>query len=217
MKIRESGRCHVALSLLLALGVASAATKVFSQEKLEYRAVGTFMEGCSCSVACPCALTGSFQHGCQGVTALVLTAGNYKGVNLAGAKMAWAGLVGQWSHIYVDASDPQREAATAFAKAMFALLGKIEAVKNASINLSGKGGRYTLSIDGGKTVQITTEPVLGGDKENPITHTNTLIPFSPTAKQARTIKGSFHDGDRSFTLEGSNSYFNDQMETSGKI
>jgi hypothetical protein len=35
--------------------------------------------------------------------------------------------------------------------------------------------------------------------------------------QARTVKGSFHEADLSFKLEGSNSYFNDRMETSGKL
>jgi hypothetical protein len=33
--------------------------------------------------------------------------------------------------------------------------------------------------------------------------------------QGKTISGSYNDGDKSFTLEGSNSYFNPRMKSSG--
>jgi len=35
--------------------------------------------------------------------------------------------------------------------------------------------------------------------------------------QGKTITGSFHDGDHSFTLKDSNSYFNDRVRSKGKI
>ena len=63
-------------------------------------------------------------------------------------------------------------------------------------------------MDGGKTLEMTTEPVLGGDQKTPIVHSNTVI---GTVLQAKTINGSFHEGDRSFTWGNSNSYFNDNV------
>ncbi len=216
--VRLSGKPRLVLALIFSVTAVLGATSVLAEEKLEYRVVGITMEGCSCNIPCPCAMKeGGFRHGCQGVGAMMLTSGTYKGVDLAGAKIVFAAVPGNWVRLYVDAKDPQRGAATAFAKAAYSGFGKIEAVKNASIDLAGQSGRYTLTVDGGKIMRLTTEPVLGGDKRTPIAHTNTYIPWSPTVMQGRTVKGSFHDGDRSFTLEGGNSYFNDRMDGRGKI
>src|SRR5438034_507368 len=52
------------------------------------------------------------------------------------------------------------EAAEALAKAAFSAYGKIEAVKNAKTDFLGKDGRYSLSVEGGKIVEMRTEPVL---------------------------------------------------------
>ena len=52
------------------------------------------------------------------------------------------------------------------------------------------------------------------------THLNALTaldPLHPTVMQGKTITGSFHDGDHSFTLKDSNSYFNDRVRSKGKI
>jgi hypothetical protein len=162
-------------------------------------------------------MTGNFKHGCQGVGGVALTSGSYNGVDLTGAKIVFGGFAGGRIYVYVDAKDSQREAAAAFGRAIFGPLGKIEAVKNASIALSGKGGTYTLTVNGGKIMSLTSEPVLGLDKRTPISHNNLLLPLSPTLMQAKTVKGSFHDGDISFTLKGSNSYFNDNVKSSGRI
>jgi hypothetical protein len=157
-------------------------------------------------------------HGCQGVGALILTSGSYNGVDLAGAKIAYATAPGNWIRFYVQAKDQRQEdALTEFAKARYREFGKVEAVKKASISVSGKDGRYTLAVDEGKIMQLTTEPFLGLDKKTPMTYSNVLNPVSPTVKQAKTIKGSFHDGDRSFTLEGSNAYFNPSAHGSGSV
>lgn len=215
MKAKAGGKTWMVTGLL-GLGVLVGATQVFTQNKIEYRVVGTMMEGCTCGVVCNCPWSG-LKHGCQGVSAMVLTAGTYKGVNLAGAKFAQGGPAGDRIYIYVDAGDSQREAVTALAKAHFAGLGKVVGVRNVKIDLSGKGGRYTLTIDGGKVAQLTTEPVLGLDKKTPVTHGNIDISWNPTVMQARTVKGAFHDGDISFTLEDTNSFFNDHMESSGKM
>jgi len=149
---------------------------------------------------------------------MTLTSGSYMGVDLAGAKIAYAAGVADWVRLYVDVRNPrQREAAQAFAKAVYGAFGKIEAVKDAQIEISGKDGRYTVSVDGGKIMQLTTEPMLGGDKTTPIGISNIHDPLHPNVLQAKTITGSFHDDNRSFTLKDSNSYFTDRMQSSGKI
>ena len=140
------------------------------------------------------------------------------GTNLAGAKLAYAAVPGEWVRVYVDAANPaQREAATALGRAIFGPFGKIEEVKPAKIELSGMEGRYTLSVDSGNIMQLTTEPVLGGDNRTPISIHNIHDPLHPTVMQGKTITGSFHDGDHSFTLKDSNSYFNDRVRSKGKI
>lgn len=175
------------------------------------------MEGCACSMVCPCALTGGFGDHCNGASALVLSSARYLGKDLGAVKLVWAGEAGKWSYLYFDALAEQREAAAAFTKAFFAIMGKIEAVKNASVDLSGKAGAYKLTIDGGRVLELTTEPVLGLDQKTPISHSNTFIPWSPTVMQARTVKARFQDGDRSFTLGGSNGFFNETMNSSGTL
>lgn len=211
----SSAKPALAAALLLSLSAVQGMTFALAVEKHEFRVAGTFLEGCSCTISCPCAMPGGLKHGCQAVGAVTVTSGAYQGVDLAGAKIVYATSPGSWVRLYIDA--PAEEAATAFARAAFSALGKIEAVKNAKIDLSGRGGTYTLTVDGGKIAQLSTEPVLGADRKTPMTHTNTVIPFSPTVMQGRTLKGSFHDGERSFTLEGSNSYFNERVMSSGAI
>jgi len=140
------------------------------------------------------------------------------GTNLAGAKMAYATVPGDWVLVYVDAANPaQQEATSAFAKAVFGPFGKIEAVKPAKIDLSGTEGHYTLSVDNGNIMQLATEPVLGGDNRTPIAIHNIKDPLHPTVMQGKTITGTYHDGDHSFTLKDSNSYFNDHVKSKGKI
>jgi hypothetical protein len=214
MRANAEGKFRIVIGLLLGLSILAAAMQTFSQDKVEYRFTGSTMEGCSCSVTCSCPWMG-LRKGCQAVNVIAMTGGTYKGVNLAGAKIAHGGLAGNRIYLYIDASDAQREAATAFAKAYWASEGKVEGVRNVKIDISGDAGRYTVRIDGGKIAQLTTEPILGGDKKNPVMHTNTSDPYP--MKQARTVKGTFHDGDISFTLENTNSYFNEHIERSGKM
>ena len=207
----------------LAAGLALLGLAVFlsagspAEEKHPFNVAGTFVEGCSCELLCPCG-TVRMMHGCQGVGAISLSAGMYKGVNLAGAKLAYATAPGGLVRLYVDAKDAkQQEALSAFAKAAFSPFGKIEAVKTAKVDLTGGDGKYTLNVDGGKIMALTTEPVLGADKKTPFTQGNTMIPVSPTLMQGKTLKGSYNDGGHSFTLANSNSYFNPNAKNSGKI
>jgi hypothetical protein len=118
----------------------------------------------------------------------------------------------------VDAPDAQRrEAGTAFARAVYGPFGKIEAVKAARIEVTGEDGRYTVSVDGGRIAQLKTEPVLGGDGKTPVGHTNTKDPLNPTVMQGKAINGQFRDGNRTFSLKGSNSFFNGQMNSRGEM
>ena len=147
----------------------------------------------------------------------MLTSGTYKGVNLAGAKMVEAGLAGRWTHVFVDATEAQKEAATALAKTAFSAYGKIESVKNASIDLSGKDGKYKLTVDSGRVLELATEPVFGIDQKTPIVLSNVPTAFGSTVMQAKTINGNFQDGDRSFKLSNSNATFNDRVNAQGKF
>lgn len=204
---------HSMVTLLLAFSLVSAAPPVFGQQKPEYRVKGTQMEGCTCNLVCSCSFTGKRAQGCKGINVWAVSSGSYQGVDLAGAKFA-SGSSGQKKYLYVDSSDAQREAAAAAAKAILGSgPGKIQAVKNAKIDLSGSGGRYTLNINGGKTAQLTTEPLMGNDKKTPSAHTNAM---SYPIMQGRTLTGSFHEPGLSFKLKNTNSFFSDDAEETGK-
>jgi len=178
---------------------------------------GTYLEGCSCMGVCGCELTG-MESGCQGIGALVLSGGSWNGTNLAGAKIAYATVPGEWVRIYVDAKDDkQREAATAFGTSALKDFGKLDKVASARINVSGKEGKYTMDVDGGNIMSLTTEPVLGGDNKTPIMHTNVKNPLNSVFVQGKTIAGKYSDGDKTFELKGTNSYSNPHMKGSGTI
>jgi hypothetical protein len=200
------------LSLAVFLSAASPA-----DEKHPFTVAGTFVDSCSCELLCPC-VTGRETHMCQGVGAMSITSGTYQGVDLAGAKFAYATALGNWVRLYVDAKDAkQQEALSAFTRAAFAPFGKIEEVKKAAIAIAGSDGKYTINVDGGRIMSVTTEPVLGADQKTPFMLSNTLIPVSPTLMQGKTLKGSFNDGGHSFTIANSNTYFNAKAHNSGKI
>ena len=182
----------------------------------KWKAAGTFVEGCTCMGVCPCELTG-VKDGCEGVGALTLSSGSsYEGTDISGTKIAYATAIGQWVRIYVDAADPAKnKAARDFASSAFKEFGKIEAVTDATIDWTGKDGKYTVLIGKGDMMKLVTEPVLGGDEKTPITHTNVKNPLSPTIMQGRTVSATYKDGDKSMTLEGSNSFFNAHVKSSG--
>jgi hypothetical protein len=209
MKSFRSGA--VKLFVFCCLSVTVGAGLAFEEGKTKYHAVGTFVEGCSCAVVCNCVFTGKFSHGCQGVGVVSLTGGSYKGVDLTGAKFAYGGVAGDRIYLYIDASETQRQAVTTVAQGLFGVVGKVIAVRSASINVSGSGGHHAITIDGGKTAQFTTEPVFGGDRKTAISHVNTILPW--TIMQARTVNGSYRDGDMSFSLKDSNAFFNENVDT----
>jgi hypothetical protein len=156
--------------------------------------------------------------GCQAIGAMSLTSGTFHGVNLAGAKIAVGMTPGHWVRLYVDARNPrQQRAATDFARTAFKDWGKLEGVKHVPVSIAGSGGYYKVSVGGGKIIQLTTKPMLGADKKTAIVYSNMPNPLTTVLKQGRTVSGSFKDGGRSFQLKGSNSFFNDRLNTRGKV
>ena len=184
--------------------------------KSAFSVKGMYVEGCSCSAPCPCEIVG-VKMGCEGLNFFVINSGKFAGKDFSGAKVAVAMAPGNWIVLYVDAaSKAKREAATAFFKTAFKDFGKIEAVKDAKVSISGKNGSYVAEIDGGKVAHLETKPVLGA-KKKVVTISNVNDPINTTFMQGTTVKGSFKDGEHSFTLKGSNSYFNDRISSSGAL
>ena len=205
-------------ALVALAGMVSALALAAPPEgKLDFHTSSLFVEGCSCSIPCTCEM-GQMRHGCQGVGAVVITSGSFNGTDLAGTRIAYATMPGSWIRLYLQSkSDVQGKALTEFAKRAFADFGKVESVKSAVVEVTGKDGNYSLKVDGGKIMELATEPVLGLDKKTPLSYNNTFNPISPTVMQGKTSKGSYHDGDRSFTLGGSNAYFNANAKGNGKV
>jgi len=188
-----------------------------ASQKQAFKVTGEYVEGCSCMGVCPCELTG-LNNGCAGVGALKIKSGSYHGADLSGVKLAYATVPGKWVRVYVDAPNPsQRQAAKAFGTAVWSAFGKVEAVKDAKVSFAGSAGKYEVAVDGGKTMRFNTVPVMGGDGHAPIAHSNTHDLLNPTFLQGKTIAGSYHDGARSITLKGTNSYFNNHVNRNGMV
>ena len=203
--------------LLVALAFAALPPRAAGAGKRGFNVAGTFVEGCNCQIVCHCNVIGAMR-GCHAIEAMAIHAGSYGGVNLAGAKFVVANAADEWARLYVDSSSAVvRQAVTDLVKALYGSDTKFEEVKSVRIELAGTGGRYMLSVDGGKIIELRTEPVLGADGRLPVGHTNTRTPFSPTVYQGRTVAGAIHDGARAFRLAGGNSFFNPHTERSGQI
>lgn len=213
-------RAGLASTLLVGFtGTLSKVSAIARAEENDYQVSGTFVIGCACHIVCPCAFNPEeFAPGCDTIGVFALTSGTCRGADLTGVKLALAGVAGQWIHIFVDAREPQREAATALARKLFEDFGKAESFKNAGIDLTLKDGRYYLAVDKGKTAELTTEPVLGADQKTPITHVNSFDTWGrPALLQGKTLKGAYRVGEHPFTLAGGNSFFNDRVSLSGKL
>jgi len=201
---------------LMGVALVSLSAATLAEGKQPYNVTGTYVEGCSCPAPCPCEMTG-VNMSCHGVGAMSLSSGKFQGTSLAGAKVAYAVQPGNWVRLYVDARNPQqKQAATAFAKSIFKAWGKVEGVEYAPISFAGSGGAYKVAVNGGKTMQLTTKPVMGRDKKHPIAHTNVSSPLTDTFFQGKTVSGSFKSAGHDFKLKGGNSY-SYPIKASGKI
>ena len=177
---------------------------------------GIYLEGCTCKVVCSCDLEGEMVRGCHVMGAMLITSGSYENSRLADVKIAFA-IGDKWVRIYVQSKDPaQNEVAGEMARAIFSSYGTIESIRSAEIEFSGSNGNYTLKVDGGKVIDLKTQPILGADGKTAVTYTNYPDPLFQRIMQAKIISGTYNDGDHHFTLEGTNSFFNQDWTVSGK-
>ena len=204
---------------ILAAVLSAAASSTQAGEKHPFTAKGLYTETCSCSAPCKCEMFGELQKGCEGVGAMHLTGGTYNGQDLTGLKAAYATEPGNWVIVYIQAVNPeQRKAGAAFLHGVFSNWGKVEAVKDAKVEIAGDKGNYVVSVDDGKIMKYETKVVLGGDKKTPVTHGNMGDLLNKTFKQGLSESATFKDGDHGFDLDkGRNAYFNDEMDAQGEI
>lgn len=198
-----------------ALGIVSLST-AWAADKQPYKVEGTFVEGCSCKQPCAAAFM-NVDPGCRYIGAMELSAGSYKGGDLAGVKIVAVQGEQKWVRIYLDVpSAKQHEAAEAFARGYLKDFGTVEAVKDAKIEIAGKDGKFTVKVDGGKIMEFSSEPVFGGDKKTPVVHSNVLDPLNTMFYQGKTVHAEFKDDNRSFKLDDSNAFYNPEMKVSGE-
>jgi hypothetical protein len=178
---------------------------------------GRYVEGCSCGMPCPCELTG-VQMGCEGVGGFEISSGSINGMKLDGVKIAYATAPGKWVTCYVDAkTEAGRMAGETLCKAAFSTWGEMGPVKTATITISGKPGEYTLKVDGGAVAELTTTSVSGGDKKGPMVYSNINSPLHPVVMQAKTVKCTYSDEGKSFTVEDGNAYFNSSLKVKSQF
>jgi hypothetical protein len=201
----------------LILTTSLLAAPVFAAGKKPFTVRGEFIDSCSCNIGCSCPM-GKFESGCQGIGVIIVKSGTFAGGDMAGTKIAYAVAPGKWVRGYVDAPDAAKaNAASEFAKVALAGFGKVEFVKPARVAVSGSNGAYTYSVNGGKTMKASTRMVPGADGHSPIMHVNLPDPLNGKLAQGRTLSGSYSDAGRSFTLKGTNSYYNTGLKKSGRL
>lgn len=199
------------------VAISMLAAPAFAAGKKPFTVRGEFIDSCSCAIGCSCPM-GSIESGCQGIGVIVVKSGKFAGGDMSGAKIAYAVAPGKWVRGYVDAPDAAKaQVASAFAAAALAGFGKVEFVRPARIAVSGSNGAYTYSVDGGKIMKGSTRMVAGGDGRSPIVHVNLPDPLNDRFAQAKTLSGSYRDAGRSFTLRGSNAYYNTMLNKTGKL
>jgi hypothetical protein len=178
---------------------------------------GLYVEGCSCAPPCPCELVG-VAMGCEGVGVIVFQKGAYGTTDLAGLKIAYGTQPGSWVALFIEAKNAQQQkAGTMLATNLFKEYGKVVLLRDAKISITGSKGRYTATVDGGKVFTLKTEPILGGDGKNPISISNVHNPARPTVFLGKTVRCQYSDGERSFEIHDTNSYFNDHARSKVQI
>jgi hypothetical protein len=205
-------RCLVLAASLIVLAALGAK----AQER-PFDLHGIYLEGCTCKMVCTCSLEGAMAPGCHVMGALVISSGTFGDSSLAGVNVAFA--IGEgWVRLYIQSGDPARsKTAGDMLRPLYSAYGTVESIHDAKIELSGSNGNYTLTVDDGKVMTLKTEPVLGADKKTAVTYTNYPDPLFQTIMQAKVISGTYKDDKHHFTLEGTNSFFNQNWSVAGKI
>lgn len=189
---------------------------VLTSARQEYRIDTQFVESCSCKDVCVTEITGR-DAGCHGLGAMHFTHGKYGGKDFSGASAAFAWDSGKWVRIFVDASGSKRAAVTEFMKAALADWGKLEPIQTASIKIFKSGKDYRLEIGGGKLGKSVISPVFGGDGKTAVTHTNLTSPLHSTLMQGATASAALLDVGHSFTLSGTNGFYNMHSVMKGRL
>lgn len=210
LEAERRGEQMITIALaILAAGTSHAGSRVQFD--------GMYVEGCSCAPPCPCEIVG-LEMGCQGVGGFVISRGALQGADLSGVKIAYATAPGSWVNCYVDApTEAKRRAGTALAKAAFGAWGKMGPVRVVPISIKGAKGTYALTVDGGRIMSLKTAPFSGLDPAKPITYSNINSLMHPVVMQAKTTACTFHDGERTFTLKGTNAYYNAKLKVNGVL
>jgi hypothetical protein len=153
----------------------------------DWRIVGTYLETCNCDPGCGCNFRGlpsSPEGNCEAFLAHAIEEGEYDGVDLAGAKVAWAlwwpGAIhdkGGHGHAYVDCeTDEQFEALARIWRGeegygLFEIfnstLEEPSAVDRATVAMTIDGKRSRFSVDGVGEAILTplTNPVTGEENK----------------------------------------------------
>ena len=182
---------------------------------VEFKMQGKYVEGCACQAPCTCEMTGLVM-GCEGVGAFEFTGGDVGGASLAGCRAAYATVPGKWVILYIDAPDAvQKAAAEKMMRYGLDGFGKVEAVRNAKISMTGSGGNCRVTV--GSYFTLTTKPMIGGDGKSALVYGNMHDRIHPTVMGGTTIACKYHDGKRKFDLKGSNAFFNEHLSVNGKL
>lgn len=195
-------------ALLLAASLISSGTDAPQDKGRELVFQGTFMEGCSCANSCAFESTGAIT-GCQALGVYSARSGSFGGRDLAGLRFAFVAAPNDALYIYIDArNNRQRDAAEKLTRILFAQgFGTLKAIKDANITLEGKYGTYHFMINGGNVVDMTIEPLFGGDGKGLIELRNVFGDPYDTLFQARTVSARFVDGTVKLDLRGTSAFF----------
>jgi hypothetical protein len=153
----------------------------------EWRLSGTYLETCNCDPGCGCNFRGipnSAEGNCEAFVAHAIEQGTYDGVDLSGAKVAWAlwwpGAIhdrGGHGHAYVDCAGEEQfealariwrgEAGYGLFEIFNSTFSEPSAVDRATvaITLDGRKSRFAVAGVGESILAPLTSPV-GGEENN---------------------------------------------------
>ncbi len=197
---------------ILSLAIFSAG--IHPAHHYTYNAV--FMEGCSCHDVCISEITGK-DAGCHGMGAISFKKGSFDGVDTSGAKVAFVWDSDKWVRVYVDAdSEAKRKAVVDFMKIMLDGWGTYEGASPAKIDVTNNAHEMSFTINGGSTGAMSVKPILGGDGKTGVAYDNLKSPMHSKLWQGETVNATFSDV-HSFTLQGTNAYYNLACTMKGQI
>jgi hypothetical protein len=179
-----------------------------AEESPRWSASGLYVEACTCGVPCGCVVKGEASHGCQGLNIFRFDSGRWGDVPLSGVRVAVGHQPGGWGIYYFapGTTEAQQKAVQKILEPRDRAFGlTIEAVKTAPIEITGEDGNFQVRV--GEVGRITTQPVLGLDKKQPIGYRNLPDPFVRDSFQGRSVSGTFKDAGHEFEMNGTNAFW----------